>query len=253
VELGPPQAFGAAQTVASELGSFELREPDQAAGRFVLAMLPKEVTTLRELSVRQALETIRNRVDQFGVAEPAIQQQGENRIIVQLPGVQDPERAKSLIGKTALLEFARGRAALTRIGLRARRVRGLELVYQRRIDKETRQERRVPFVVQRKACHGAVLERACPSTRTPAALRVRRVCPAGARVFAEVTGQRRPAARHPRRQRTPPLSSRAHPGWAGSDHRRLHHRRGHRLAIVLRGRPTPVQVLEERRWGRPRR
>ena len=55
--------------------------------------------------MRQVLETIRNRIDQFGVAEPSIQQQGDNRILIQLPGVEDPQRAKALIGKTALLEF----------------------------------------------------------------------------------------------------------------------------------------------------
>jgi SecD/SecF fusion protein len=57
------------------------------------------------LAVEQALTIIRNRIDQFGVAEPTIQRQGENRIIVQLPGIREPERAKELIGKTALLEF----------------------------------------------------------------------------------------------------------------------------------------------------
>ena len=56
-------------------------------------------------AVEQTREVIRNRIDQFGVAEPTIQQQGRNRIIVELPGVQDVERAKSLIGKTARLEF----------------------------------------------------------------------------------------------------------------------------------------------------
>jgi len=56
-------------------------------------------------AVDRAQEVIRNRVDQFGVAEPTIQRQGENRIIVELPGLQDVERAKSLIGQTALLEF----------------------------------------------------------------------------------------------------------------------------------------------------
>ena len=55
--------------------------------------------------VDRAIEIIRNRVDQFGVAEPVIQKQGENRIVVQLPGLQDPERAKELVGKTARLEF----------------------------------------------------------------------------------------------------------------------------------------------------
>jgi protein-export membrane protein SecD len=53
----------------------------------------------------RVLKIIRNRVDQFGVAEPVIQKQGEKRIIVQLPGLQDPSRAKSLLGQTALLEF----------------------------------------------------------------------------------------------------------------------------------------------------
>jgi SecD/SecF fusion protein len=53
----------------------------------------------------RALEVIRNRIDQFNVSEPSIQREGDNRIIVQLPGLQDEERAKSLLGRTALLEF----------------------------------------------------------------------------------------------------------------------------------------------------
>jgi len=64
-----------------------------------------EVTGIKELAVDQALETIRNRVDEFGVAEPTIQRSGGDGILIQLPGVQDPARAKSLIGKTAQLEF----------------------------------------------------------------------------------------------------------------------------------------------------
>ena len=56
-------------------------------------------------SVDRAIEIIRNRVDQFGLAEPLITRQGDRWIVVQLPGIKDPERAKDLIGKTALLEF----------------------------------------------------------------------------------------------------------------------------------------------------
>lgn len=64
------------------------------------------VRDLRDMAVRQALETIRNRVDQFGVAEPVIQRQGNgDRIVVQLPGVDDPARVKDLIRATALLEI----------------------------------------------------------------------------------------------------------------------------------------------------
>ena len=56
-------------------------------------------------AVDRATEIIRNRIDQFGVAEPMIAKQGEKWIVVQLPGIKDPKAAKDLIGKTALLEF----------------------------------------------------------------------------------------------------------------------------------------------------
>ncbi|MBI4842935.1 MAG: protein translocase subunit SecD [Nitrospirae bacterium] len=65
----------------------------------------KEVNRIKESSVDQALETIRNRIDQFGVAEPTIHRQAGNEIVVQLPGVKDANRAIELVGKTAVLEF----------------------------------------------------------------------------------------------------------------------------------------------------
>ena len=68
-------------------------------------MSKEELRSLRDYAVDQTLETIRNRIDQFGVSEPIIQRHGENSILVQLPGIQDPQRAKEIIGKTALLEF----------------------------------------------------------------------------------------------------------------------------------------------------
>ena len=65
----------------------------------------EEETRIEQNAVSQGLETIRNRVDQFGVAEPTIQAQGDRRILLQLPGIKDAERAIRLIGKTARLEF----------------------------------------------------------------------------------------------------------------------------------------------------
>ncbi len=58
-----------------------------------------------EGAVDRAITILRNRIDEFGVAEPLIQKQGDDRVVVQLPGVADPTRAKALIGQTALLEF----------------------------------------------------------------------------------------------------------------------------------------------------
>ena len=63
-----------------------------------------EGTTVAD-AVDRAIEIIRNRVDELGVAEPSIQKQGESWIVIQLPGIKDPQRAIDLIGQTALLEF----------------------------------------------------------------------------------------------------------------------------------------------------
>ena len=60
---------------------------------------------IRDYAVGQNLTTLRNRVNELGVSEPIVQRQGANRIVVQLPGVQDPTAAKKIIGKTANLEF----------------------------------------------------------------------------------------------------------------------------------------------------
>src|SRR5581483_8374144 len=70
-----------------------------------LTLDPRDVQRIRDNVVDQALKIIRNRIDQFGVSEPTVQAQGADEIVVQLPGIQDPQRAKDLIGKTALLEF----------------------------------------------------------------------------------------------------------------------------------------------------
>lgn len=73
--------------------------------RLNLALTEAEKNEIRKLTAHQALETIRNRVDMFGVAEPDIRPQGDDRIVIQLPGMDDPKRAVALIGKTAQLEF----------------------------------------------------------------------------------------------------------------------------------------------------
>ena len=71
----------------------------------VFELIETEVTRIKNSAINQALETIRNRIDQFGVTEPLLQRQGKSEIVIQLPGVSDPERAKKLIQDTALLEF----------------------------------------------------------------------------------------------------------------------------------------------------
>lgn len=82
-------------TEAEEGGSYNL----------LAAESEKQLRETRKFAVQQNIITLRNRVNELGVAEPVIQQQGESRIVVQLPGVQDTTRAKEILGATATLEF----------------------------------------------------------------------------------------------------------------------------------------------------
>jgi len=81
----------------------ENQQPDET--HLELTLTDSEVRSIETRAVEQCLEIIRNRIDQFGVAEPLLVQQGRDQIVVQLPGLQDPQRALELIGKTAQLEF----------------------------------------------------------------------------------------------------------------------------------------------------
>jgi len=258
VVLASPQAFTGAQAAFAELPAFEVKEADAAAGRAVLALRPSEAATIRDLAVRQGLETIRNRVDQFGVAEPSIQQQGDNRILVQLPGVRDPDRAKALIGKTALLEFklVDDRMEPER-ALAEGPPEGTENLYQRRVDKETRQERRVPYLVQKKTLlTGADLSTARVSidqTTSEPYVSVE-LNPVGARVFAEVTeanvGRRLAIILDGNVHSAPVIRERIPSGQAQITGG-FSTEEATDLAIVLRAGalPAPVQILEERTVG----
>jgi preprotein translocase subunit SecD len=77
----------------------------EQAASVTFEMRPDEVAKLREQAVKQAVQTIRNRIDAYGVTEPVIQAAGGERIVVQLPGIDDPERVRALIKSTAFLEF----------------------------------------------------------------------------------------------------------------------------------------------------
>ncbi|HKJ65945.1 MAG TPA: protein translocase subunit SecD [Desulfopila sp.] len=73
--------------------------------RILLQLTSTKLEYIENNAVEQSLEIIRNRIDQFGVTEPVIIRQGEDEIVIQLPGIKDPERAINLIGDTAQLEF----------------------------------------------------------------------------------------------------------------------------------------------------
>ncbi|MDN3517885.1 protein translocase subunit SecD [Aquisalimonas lutea] len=89
-----------------EFRNLNLEQEERDSQYWLIAELPEEERQeIQDFAVEQNITTLRNRVNELGVAEPVIQQQGANRIVVQLPGVQDTARAKDIIGTTATLEF----------------------------------------------------------------------------------------------------------------------------------------------------
>ncbi len=93
----------AAQLLRKSLSGLQASEPGPLSLKFTLS--EREIKEKRDFALQQNITTLRNRVNELGVAEPIIQQQGSDRIVVQLPGVQDTARAKEILGATATLEF----------------------------------------------------------------------------------------------------------------------------------------------------
>lgn len=108
----------------------------------------REVANIKDYAIRQALETLRNRVDQFGVSEPTLQRQSDNRILIQLPGIKDPKRAIALLGKTARLEFKMVAEDVNpQDAVKGNLPAGTQLLYEKRTDKRTGTTTETPIVV----------------------------------------------------------------------------------------------------------
>ncbi|KZE29796.1 preprotein translocase subunit SecD [Crenobacter luteus] len=104
VQLRDAQTLkAAADALARTLPSLTMSE-DADAFTLTLALKPEEITRIQGDAVKQNISTLHNRVNELGVAEPVIQQAGPNRIVVQLPGVQDTAKAKDILGRTATLQ-----------------------------------------------------------------------------------------------------------------------------------------------------
>jgi preprotein translocase subunit SecD len=94
----------AVNVLARDFPGLDIKDTE-AQDEILLTMAEKEIREIKKNAVGQNITTLRNRVNELGVAEPVIQQQGDNRIVVQLPGVQDTARAKEILGTTATLEY----------------------------------------------------------------------------------------------------------------------------------------------------
>jgi preprotein translocase subunit SecD len=150
-----------------EYPSFTEVDSAESTNAVVWELREAEIKRIKDSAINQALETIRNRIDQFGVAEPLVQRQGLKQIVVQLPGIKDPKRAKDLIKETALLEFKmldednqlkldlparvpKDKEADVVKQAEAKLPEGDQILFERVVEKETGREYRIPYVVKKR-------------------------------------------------------------------------------------------------------
>ncbi|MDK2744815.1 MAG: protein translocase subunit SecD [Nitrospira sp.] len=165
IQLQNADAKAPAQKVVDNFPIFAEKESAGSTATIVWELREAETKRIKDSAINQALETIRNRIDQFGVAEPIVQRQGLKQIVVQLPGVKDPKRAKDLIKETALLEFKmldedirldlpvripKDKEAEVLQQFAGKVPEGDEILFERVVDKDTGFEYHVPYVVKKR-------------------------------------------------------------------------------------------------------
>lgn len=155
------------QKMIEDYPTFLETESAGSANMLVWELRELEIKRIKDSAINQALETIRNRIDQFGVAEPMVQRQGLKQIVVQLPGVKEPKRAKDLIKETALLEFKlldednqvkmdlparipKEKEAEVLRQAEAKLPVGDQILFERAVDKDTGREYRIPYLVKKR-------------------------------------------------------------------------------------------------------
>ncbi|ADU67081.1 protein-export membrane protein SecD [Desulfurispirillum indicum S5] len=238
-------------------GQLELQ--DEQPELLVYGYTTYDIEEIKELAVGQALETIRNRIDQFGVSEPTVQKQGDRRIIIELPGVEDVDRAVELIGRTAMLEFRLvNENVSTRDALDGFLPENSEVLYQRHMDPQTNTEvDRTPFVLYRDVIFTGdrLLDarvRFDPQFNTPYVSIT--LDGEGARLFADVTGRnvgRRLAIVLDGHVHSAPVINERIPSGQASISGQFTMEQATDLSIVLRSGslPAPVDIVENRTVG----
>ena len=226
--------------------------------KIVLVLDSKQSDRIKKNALDQALETIRNRIDQFGVSEPEITLQGTDRILIQLPGVKDPQRAKSLIGRTALLEFKLvDEEGDIEAALKGNITEGDIVLYQRVVDPKTGGVKKVPYLLKEKTLMtGEILKdaRVALDTQFGEPYIALEFDDIGAKLFEQITGvnvKKRLAIILDDNVYSAPVIQERISGGRAQITGRFTTDEANELAIVLRAGalPAPVRIIEERTVG----
>ena len=247
------------EKLLDEFLNFEIINPVEGDNaRYQLNLRPAEIERIKTSALNQALETIRNRIDQFGVSEPTIQKQGADRIVIELPGIKDTKRAISLIGKTAQLEFkiVDDDASLDE-AIKGNIPPEDEILYERVVDNDTGRITKKPYLLKRRVMMtGDVLTDA--EVRISGEYGESYVAIAfdrsGAKLFESITAEnvgRRLAIILDNNVYSAPVIREKIGGGRAQITGRFTTEEAHDLAIVLRAGalPAPVEILHQQSVG----
>jgi len=218
----------------------------------------KETDYVKKRAIDQALEIIRNRIDQFGVSEPEITLQGTDQILVQLPGIRDPQRAINLIGQTALLEFKLvDEEGNVEEALKGNTPEGDILLYQRSIDPQTGAVRKIPYLLKEKTLMtGEFIKdaRVALDSQFHEPYVAMEFTDIGAKLFEQITAanvKKRLAIILDNNVYSAPVIQEKIAGGRAQITGRFDTKEASDLAIVLRSGalPAPVKILEQRSVG----
>ncbi len=251
-----PEDLAKVKKVLKRYSELEIKE--EGKDYVVVALRPSEIKRIRENAINQTLEVIRNRIDQFGVAEPTITRVGSDRILVQLPGIKDPKRAINIIGKTARLEFKLlDEEHSVDEALKKGVPPGDEILYGKRVDKATGRVTKVPYLVKKRVLLTGdhitdARVRIDPMYNEPyVAINFDRV---GAKIFARITKEnvkKRLAIILDNVVYSAPVIQEPIPNGRAQITGHFTSQEAHDLAIVLSAGalPAPVKILENRTVG----
>ena len=226
--------------------------------KYQLVLDSKEIEQIKKRAIDQALEIIRNRIDQFGVSEPEITLQGTDQILVQLPGIRDPQRAINLIGQMALLEFK----LVDDQGNLDEALKGIvppgdSVLYRRSVDDKTGAVRKEPFLLKEKSLMtGEFIKDARVSldSQFHQPYISFELTDIGAKLFEQITGAnvgKRLAIILDNNVYSAPVIKNRIPGGKAMIEGAFTTEEANDLAVVLRSGalPAPVKILEQRTVG----
>lgn len=257
VEIKLPEDVAKPAVVTLLQEDFRNAKVEEIPDGLRLRISPDEVIALRKFALDQSMQTIRSRIDQFGVSEPSLQKQGEERILLQLPGMNDPARAKTLIGRTARLEFklVDEKGDIT-AALAGKIPSDDQLLYEERSGKKGQKPTRYPLLLKkRSALTGDLLTDARVNfDQYGESLVSITFNHQGARKFAQLTGEHvgeRMAIVLDDKVYSAPVLREKIEGGRAQITGNFTTEEAHDLAIVLRAGalPAPVVILEERTVG----